>query len=201
MFYYLNGMVALKADSLAVIDIGGVGYAVHTSQNTLSELTRGETALLYIHNVVREDAFDLYGFFTLEELSTFRMLLSISGVGPKAALSILSASSPSRIALGILSEDTSVFTIAPGIGKKIAQRIVLELKDKLKKEQGAYGDTAAASLSGGILPKSDPVAEAVAALMVLGYSRIQAVSAVTAFAAEDLRVEELITKALKRIQE
>ena len=129
------------------------------------------------------------------------MLLSISGVGPKAALSILSASSPSKIALGILSEDTSVFTIASGIGKKIAQRIVLELKDKLKKEQGVYGDVAATSLSGGIMPKSDPVGEAVAALMVLGYSRIQAVSAVTAFTSENLRVEELITKALKRIQE
>ena len=200
MFYYLNGTVSLTADSLAVIDIGGVGYAVHTSQTTLSELTRGQTAMLYIHTLVREDAFDLYGFFSMEELSTFRMLLSISGVGPKAALSILSASSPSKIALGILSEDTDVFTIAPGIGKKIALRIVLELKDKLKKEHGLY-DGPALSSSVGTLPKSDPVAEAIAALVVLGYSRLQAVSAVSFFASEDLRVEELITKALKRIQE
>lgn len=189
----MKGIVAETAVSLAVIDCSGVGYAVNTSLNTLGKLEKGKTATLYTHLHVREDVFDIYGFADMEELSTFLMLLSISGVGPKAALSILSGASPERIALGIINGDEKVFTKAPGIGKRIAQRIILELKDKLKKEQFA-------SAGEGIFPDGQitgGVMEAVSALMVLGYTQSEAAAAIRPFEKGELSTEELIRCALQ----
>ena len=142
MFYYLEGTVALIEKELAVIDCGGVGYACHTSQNTCASIRMGEKTRLYTYLSIRENACDLYGFAQQEELNCFKLLLGVSGVGPKAALAILGIAPPSQLALSIITEDAKFLTQAPGIGKKIAQRICLELKDKLAKEQGMARVTA-----------------------------------------------------------
>ena len=138
MFYYLNGTVAEIAAGLAVIDCSGVGYACATTNYTLSQLKKGERARLYTYLHVREDIFELYGFASQQELNSFKMLIGVSGVGPKAALAILSATTPQNLALSIVTEDEKALTAAQGIGKKIAQRIILELKDKLAKEQSSF---------------------------------------------------------------
>ena len=138
MFYYLNGTVAEIAAGLAVIDCGGVGYACATTNYTLSQLKKGERARLYTYLHVREDIFELYGFASQQELNSFKMLIGVSGVGPKAALAILSATTPQNLALSIVTEDEKALTAAQGIGKKIAQRIILELKDKLAKDQSSF---------------------------------------------------------------
>ena len=135
MFYYLSGTVAHVEPYLAVIDCGGVGYACRTTSYTLSALKKGEKGKLFTYLSVRQDGVDLFGFATQEELNLFQQLTSVSGVGPKAALSILSASTPANLALSIITGDEKALTVAQGIGKKIAQRIILELKDKLAKGQ------------------------------------------------------------------
>lgn len=147
MFYYVKGPVAHIAPYLAVIDCGGVGYACHTTANTLSYLKKGEVTKLYTYLHVREELFDLYGFSTEEERSCFELLIGVSGVGPKAALSILSATSPEGLAMSIITGDEKALTVAQGIGKKIAQRIILELKDKLAK--GQLGTSAGGEQYGG----------------------------------------------------
>ncbi len=196
MFYYLDGTVAHIEQSLAVIDVGGVGFSCATSQMTLRELDVGSRARLYTHVVIREDAFDIYGFFTQEELNCFRMLIGISGVGPKAALSILSGSSPSQLAMAVITGDEKLLTSAPGIGKKIAQRIILELKDKMTKSEleGASYD-AAAQLSA--QPAS--AAEAETALAVLGYDRREIAAALSGIDASVLTTEEVVRLALKKL--
>lgn len=194
MFYYLKGIIAETGPNLAVIDCAGVGYAVNTSYTTISKLEGGKQATLYTYLHVREETFDIYGFADREELATFRMLLGVSGVGPKAALSILSGATPERVALGIISGDEKIFTSAPGIGKKIAQRIILELKDKINREQ------AASAAAGGFLPVEPPsggAMEAVSALMVLGYTQSEAMLAVRPFEKEGLPTEEIIRRALR----
>ena len=139
MFYYLSGTVAHIGPYLAVIDCGGVGYACRTTNYTISALKKGEKGKLFTHLNVREDAMELYGFATQEELNLFQLLISVSGVGPKAALSILSASTPANLALSIITGDEKALTCAQGVGKKIAQRVILELKDKLAKGQAIGG--------------------------------------------------------------
>ena len=195
MFYYLEGKVALIEPGLAVIDVNGVGYGVQTTMNTLAELRTGEIARLYIHESIREDAFDLYGFKTQEELNCFRMLISISGVGPKAAAAILSAVTPEQLALAVITGDEKALTAAPGIGKKIAQRIILELADKMKKEQleAAKGGSAPAAFLGGA------AAEAETALAVLGYDRSEISAALKGIDATHLTTEEIVTLALKKL--
>ena len=131
MFYYVEGTVAELQPYLAVIDCSGVGYACMTTNNTLSALKKGQKARLYTYLHVAENAFGLYGFKTQSELSSFRMLIGVSGVGPKAALAILSVGTPETLAMAIVTGDEKALTVAPGIGKKIAQRIILELKDKI----------------------------------------------------------------------
>ena len=134
MFYYLDGTVAEILPGLAVIDCGGVGYACMTTNNTLPQLKKGEKKKLYTYLNVGESIFDLYGFATQNELNSFKLLLGVSGVGPKAALAILSANTPEGLAMAIVTEDAKSLTAAQGIGKKIAQRIILEVKDKMAKE-------------------------------------------------------------------
>ena len=134
MFYYISGTVAHIKPYLAVIDCGGVGYACRTTSYSLSQLKKGDTAKLLTYLHIREDAMELYGFVGSEELKLFQQLLSVSGVGPKAGLSILSSSTPTNLALSIITGDEKALTCAQGIGKKIAQRIILELKDKVNFE-------------------------------------------------------------------
>lgn len=199
MFYYLNGTVAHIAPHLAVIDCGGVGYACHTTNVTLGALTVGKPGKLYTYLNVREDAMELYGFATEEELNCFKMLIGISGVGPKAALSILSATSPDKLALAIITGDEKALTVAPGIGKKIAQRIILELKDKLSKGQletmagENYGGT------GVTLIPENKVSEASAALAVLGYSQSEIGVALKGIDLDTLTLEQIIKEALKKM--
>lgn len=125
MFYHLDGKVAELGQGMAVIDCSGVGYLVNVSLNTLAQLKNGERAKLYISESVREDAFELFGFASKSEKRSFDLLIGVSGVGPKAALSILSAHTPEALSMAILSGDEKALTVAPGIGKKIAQRVIL----------------------------------------------------------------------------
>ena len=138
MFYYVNGTVTELEAGLAVIDCGGVGYACATTNYTLSQLKKGERAKLYTYLNVREDAMELFGFASQSELRSFKLLIGVSGVGPKAALSSRSATTPQQLAMAVVMGDEKALTAAQGVGKKIAQRIILELKDKLAKEQGSF---------------------------------------------------------------
>ena len=197
MFYYLDGTVAEILPYLAVIDCGGVGYACKTTNNTLSRLKKGQKGRLYTYLNVGDGIFELYGFATQNELNSFKLLISVSGVGPKAALSILSANTPANLAMAVVMGDEKALTAAPGIGKKIAQRIILELKDKLAKEQPSFsGDT-------GIMPSiavpDDKVREAGAALAVLGYSASEVAAALKGIDMDALPLEEIIRQALKRM--
>ena len=195
MYYYVNGTVAEIGPNLAVIDCGGVGYACATTNYTLAQLKRGEQAKLYTFLHVREEIFDLYGFSTQAELSSFKMLLGVSGVGPKAALAILSSGTPDQLALSIVTGDEKSLTGVPGIGKKIAQRIILELKDKLAKEQTGF-DARMGTLSP--IPAGGKTQEAASALAVLGYSS-QEISAALKGVDAALPVEEMIRIALKKM--
>ena len=198
MFYYVKGIVAHTEPNLAVIDCGGVGYACRTSQYTLSSLKAGEVAKLYTYLHVREELFELYGFHDHEELECFKLLIGISGVGPKAALAILSVVSPSKLALSVIAGDEKAFTQAPGVGKKLAQRIVLELKDKMTKEQLSV---AQGSSDPGFVQQAEggAQAEALAALAVLGYSRAEAAAAMSGIDTANLAVEDIIKLSLKRL--
>jgi len=196
MFYYLDGTVAHIEPYLAVIDCGGVGYACKTTNTTLGQLQKGQRGKLYTYLNVGEDVFDLYGFASQGELGSFKQLISVSGVGPKAALAILSSTTPEGLAMAVITEDAKTLTMAPGIGKKIAQRIILELKDKLAKEQqsGGFVPTAAAvSVGGG---KS---VEAAQALSVLGYTQGDIAAAMKGLDVESLPLEEIVRQALKRM--
>lgn len=195
MYYYVNGTVAEIGPNLAVIDCGGVGYACATTNYTLAQLKRGEQAKLYTYLHVREEIFDLYGFSTQAELSSFKMLLGVSGVGPKAALAILSSGTPDQLALSIVTGDEKSLTGVPGIGKKIAQRIILELKDKLAKEQTGF-DARMGTLSP--IPAGGKTQEAASALAVLGYSS-QEISAALKGVDAALPVEEMIRIVLKKM--
>ena len=195
MYYYVNGTVAEIGPNLAVIDCGGVGYACATTNYTLAQLKRGEQAKLYTYLHVREEIFDLYGFSTQAELSSFKMLLGVSGVGPKAALAILSSGTPDQLALSIVTGDEKSLTGVPGIGKKIAQRIILELKDKLAKEQTGF-DARMGTLSP--IPVGGKTQEAASALAVLGYSSQEISTALKGVDAA-LPVEEMIRIALKKM--
>ncbi len=199
MFYYVNGMVAHIAPYLAVIDCGGVGYACRTTNVTLGALTVGKPGKLYTYLNVREDAMELYGFATEEELKCFEMLIGVSGVGPKAALSILSSAPPERLAMSIITGDEKALTAAPGIGKKIAQRIILELKDKLAKGQlGSSGGEAYGGSGVTIIPENK-VSEASAALAVLGYSQSEVAMALKGIDMDSLPLEQIIKQALKKM--
>lgn len=196
MFYYLNGTVAHKEPYLAVIDCGGVGYACRTTTYTLSALNVGQKAKLYTHVNVKEDAFDIYGFSTAEELNLFRLLISVSGVGPKAGLAILSSNTPANLAMSIITGDERALTSAPGIGKKIAQRVILELKDKLVKGQVVSGGESYGGSGVTIIPENK-ASEAAAALAVLGYSREEINGALRGIDMEGLALEQIIRTALR----
>lgn len=193
MLYYLNGTVTVLRENLAVIDCGGVGFACHTTSTTLSRLTVGKQQMLYTYCNIREDAFDIFGFATREELDYFEALLGVSGVGPKAALAILSVLPPERLSLAVMTGDEKSITAANGVGKKMAQRVILELKDKL----GSAMTEFAADGGAGAAAPSGKLAEATAALVSLGYSQSEIGLALKGVDVENLPVEEIIRRALK----
>ena len=198
MFYYVSGPVAHMEANLAVIDCGGVGYACRTTNTTLSALTVGQTAKLLTCVNVREDAFEIYGFATEEEKHLYQLLVGVSGVGPKAALAILSASTPANLASAIVMGNEKALTAAPGIGKKIAQRVILELKDKLAKGQISAGGETYGGSGVTVIPQ-DKASEAAAALAVLGYSGGEINAALQGIDMAALPLEEIIRQALKRM--
>ena len=198
MFYYLKGRAAHLAPNLAVIDCGGVGYACRTTSYTLSGLQMGQEVTLYTHLNVREDAMELYGFGTEKERNCFQLLIGVSGVGPKAALSILSATTPEGLATAIITGDEKALTVAQGIGKKIAQRILLELKDKLAKGQMTAGGEPYGGTGVTIIPENKST-EAAAALAVLGYSTQEVSVALKGIDVENLKLEDVIRQALKKM--
>ena len=199
MFYYISGKVAATEPGMAVIDAGGVGYAINTSYTSARSVRTGEQATFYTYLHVREGVFELYGFVRKEELSCFRQLIAVSGVGPKAALAILSAVTPEKLALCVISGDEKALTAAPGIGKKLAQRILLEMKDKMSRDQlEAAGSASGVSLPG---PEASggTMEDALAALAVLGYPRAVAVGALQGVDTAGMATDEIVRAALQRL--
>ena len=206
MLYHVKGELMLSENGLAVVDCGGVGYALTVSTGTSEMLSPklGDEVLLFTHLQVREDGVELYGFGSREELSAFRLLITVSGVGPKAAISILSTMSPDRFAYAVCTEDAKALSRAPGIGAKTAARIVLELKDKISKDQmsgdlSSLKDTPTARAPIGAV--SGKVKEAEDALSVLGYSRAEIASVLREVDTASLSLEDIIKAALRRFSE
>ena len=197
MFYYVNGTVAEIEAGLAVIDCSGVGYACAITNYTLSQLKKGERAKLYTYLNVREDAMEMFGFASQSELRSFKMLIGVSGVGPKAALSILSSTTPQQLSMAVVMGDEKALTAAPGIGKKIAQRIILELKDKLIKEQGGFEAGSGAAVA--MPAQNNKAGEAAAALAVLGYGSQEIAAALKGIDMDALPLEEIIRQSLKKM--
>jgi len=199
MFAYINGTIEAKGNDSVIVEAGGIGYRIFTALSTINNIGHiGTKVKVFTHYYVREDLVALYGFSTMEELGMFEMLITVSGVGPKAAISMISTLSPSRFALAVVSQDTKSLTKAQGIGPKMAQRIILELKDKISKEQLTANNLGGNSINVEIGSDS-ALSEAVSALMVLGYSSFEASNSVSSIYQEGMGVEEIIMKALKSL--
>lgn len=195
MYYCVTGKLIYTEPAFAVVSCGGVGYRCATTMKTQAALpSLGGEVTLYTHLNVREDALELYGFFTPEECRAFRQLIGVSGVGPKSALAILSDMTPDQLALCIASGDAKTLSRAPGIGPKAAQRLILELRDKMTGEQ--LGNAAGAAAQAADTASS--MGEAVSALCALGYSQMEAVKALSGLS-QDMPVEELIKRGLKAL--
>lgn len=191
MFYYIKGTLVYTDFSSAVIDTGGVAYKMTVSTSTLQQISCLKNDVkLYTYMAVREDAVDLFGFYTLEELSLFKLLITVSGVGPKAAMGVLSAFTPERFAIVVGSEDVKALSKANGVGAKTAARIILELKDKVAKEM--------ISSKSAPIQASGDFADAQNALMVLGYTKAEAVKALSGVSPA-LALEDMIKEALKKL--
>lgn len=205
MFYYISGKLAKLDAAFAVIDAGGVGFKMTISKSTyyrISTKASGENVKLYTYMAVREDGTELFGFSTEEELSAFKMLITVSGVGPKAAISILSTLTPEKLALAICTEDKKAISQANGIGPKTAARIILELKDKLKADgiNESENDTASPlSDIGGASKNTSKLSDAQDALVVLGYSRNEALKALQTIDTNSLELDDIIRLALKKL--
>ncbi len=198
MFYHLEGIVSeLNPDSM-VIDCSGIGFEVMITPGTASAAKIGEKTKLYLTEVIGENNYDLYGFLSIREKQYFKMLTSVSGIGPKAAMSILSFNTPDALALAIVSGDEKAFTACPGVGKKIAQRVILELKDKISKAISG-SDKAVSALGGTISPKVGGSAydDALAALSMLGYSTADVAPVLRSIQTEGMTSEQIIRAVLK----
>lgn len=205
MFYYIAGKLAHLTPTTAVVDAGGVGYKMTISQNTFETLPRATGDLLpvtklYTYMSVREDGVELYGFASEAELSSFKMLLGVSGVGPKAAISILSLLTPEKFALAVCTDDKKTIAKANGIGPKTAARIILELQDKLLKQappEQTQATISTAMTSSGT--SKGKLSEAQDALSVLGYSRSEALNALQGIDVSTMEIEDIIRAALKKL--
>ena len=194
MFYYIKGLVTELEPNFAVVDCGGVGYGLSVSTNTVSSLRLNESVRLYVAESIGENNFDLYGFGTKSEKRCFEMLTAVSGIGPKAAMSILSYNTPEGLAVAIMNEDVKALTVAPGIGKKIAQRVILELKDKMSKENSDV------QLQIPVTPRTAEntmLNDAVAALSVLGYSSAEVNPVLAKLDTSGMSAEQIIKAVLK----
>ncbi len=207
MYYYISGNLTVLESNIAVIDAGGVGYKLTVSGTTHDSLpapkfnaSEAPTVRLYTYLAVREDDMELFGFYSSEELAAFKLLISVSGVGPKAAMAILTLLTPEKFALAVCSEDTKTLSKASGVGAKTAARIVLELKDKLSKENASAISSASSNrtMTSAEEPKNR-LSEAQDALVVLGYSRSEAVSVLKTIDTAGLELEDIIRLALKKL--
>lgn len=208
MLAYIKGTIEMKMTGYAVIDVGGLGYKVFMSEVGIEKLGNiGETVKVHTYYKVREDDISIFGFNTLEELKMFELLISVSGVGAKTALTMLAVCEPSEFALAVISEDVKTLTQIPGIGAKSAQRIILELKDKITKEQqiekinaqvnsDAKKKTEAEDKLQVAIDNNNKIAEAMAALQVLGYNKKEIEKAFAKLDKNELSTEELIKKGL-----
>jgi Holliday junction DNA helicase RuvA len=205
MFHYISGKLALLEPTFAVIDAGGVGYKMTITQTTYSALPHrsdeAKTAQLFTYMAVREDGIELFGFATDEELDAFKLLITVSGVGPKAAISILSQLTPQKLYLAICTDDKKSIAKANGIGPKTAARIILELKDKISKSVNLQDSEAFSSVAEA-LPLETPsskLSDAMDALMALGYTRNEAQSVLRSIDTDTLELDDIIRLALKKI--
>lgn len=197
MLYNLKGTLTVSDVNFIVVECGGVGFKCFTTLNTVKQIGKtGDTVNVYTYLAVREDAMDLYGFSSLAELDAFKLLITVSGIGPKAAVSILSELSPDKLAVCIASGDAKAITRAQGVGKKTAERVVLELKDKMGTI--AVGDASDAVSSAASVTANSDSAEAVEALVALGYSQSDAAVVVGAMD-KSLSVDEMIRLGLKQL--
>ena len=195
MLYYVSGPVAVLEPSLAVIDCGGVGYGCRVTAYTAGQLKLNQPARLYITEAIREDAFDLYGFISKEEQHCFELLTTVTGVGPKAAMAILSAGGPQNFTLAVMTGDEKMLTAAQGVGKKLAQRIILELKDKVGGTGAELDFSGGAALSAPV-QSGNNAALATAALQELGYSPAE-ISAALKGVDANATTEEMVRYALR----
>ncbi len=199
MFYHISGELVTVESNTAVVDCNGVGYCLTVSLNTQRYLKSvGQKIKLYTHFCVREDDVELFGFYDIEERDTFKMLITVSGVGPKAAINILSALTPQSLALAITNGDTKLISKAQNVGAKTAARIVLELKDKIAKTVNVSDmdlpDNAVLNTN-----SSEKLSEAQNALLVLGYKQSEAVSALKGIDIANKEIEDIIREALKKL--
>ena len=199
MFYHIDGTVREMEPGLAVIDCGGIGFALNVTANTLAGLKLGERAKLYVSESIGENNFDLFGFLDKSERRFFELLISVSGIGPKAAMSILSHTTPEGLALAIISGNEKALTVAPGIGKKIAQRVILELKDKVSKEMSSSGPELPSFTAAPVQAGGSAVNDALAGLAVLGYSSAEIAPVLKKLDTQDMTAEQIIKAVLKQM--
>lgn len=195
MIYSVRGILTHTEQNVAVVECSGVGFLCRTTGNTLRNIKLGSEVTLYTHLSVREDAMELFGFSTLSELNTYKMLINVNGVGPKVAISILSILSPEQVAVAVASGEWKTITQANGVGPKMAQRITLELKDKFK---GIEVDKSNETSESDVVFHSGNVPKAVQALAVLGFSASEVTPILTKLD-ENLTVEQMISTALKKL--
>lgn len=194
MIAYIKGKLEIKTKEYIVIDVGGIGYKIFMAESSMQELEKGKEVKIFTYMKVREDDVSLYGFINNEELVTFELLISVGGVGAKSAITILSNISPSKFALAVITNDVNTLKKLPGIGPKTAQRIILELKDKMKSESAIEESTE--EIKSAI--KLDSKAEdAIEALNVLGYMRKDIEKVLVNIDTKELTVEEIIKQGLK----
>lgn len=196
MYYYISGKLVLVSRGFAVIDNNGIGYELTVSDKTAGRLQGAspDSVLLYTHYHVKEDAEELYGFYSLEEKKIFELLISISGVGPKAAMAILSVLTPDAFTVAVVSDDAKAISSAQGIGLRTAQKIILELRDKLGRD-----DYTVTPMSAKAPTQTSAIKDALMSLETLGYSRSEGMKALSFEGSDTLPVEELIRHALKRL--
>ena len=201
MIYFIKGELLTTEPGVIIVDTGSIAYKLFVSDNTIASYASkiGSQVKVFTYLSVREDAMDLYGFHSIEEKNTFNMLITVSGVGPKAALAILSIMTPSSFAMAVNSGDAKAISKANGVGPKTAARVILELKDKLTKELGNIATNEATTQSPTTSVDTSKYSDALNALIVLGYSRTEAATALRGLDTASLSLEDLITSALKNL--